>query len=193
MGGVRIDRLVTLYLSGRLRRNLNGSEIRRVSILMYHGICEKQENTIHPYYQTNTLPKVFKSHIDFLSANGYEVIGLRDIDSCLKDPVASPKKYVVITFDDAYRNVYENAFPVLKEHDYTATIYMPTDFIDESRRDFQDKSCMNWEEAETLRGAGFSFGSHTASHRRLINRVEGNRIRTETFQRTDRKTTWRRG
>ncbi|GAB4367426.1 MAG: hypothetical protein Kow00128_11870 [Deltaproteobacteria bacterium] len=169
MCGMRIDRCVTLYIAGRFRDFANGSQCPRATILMYHSISDEQNRSVHPYYEINTSPKVFGSHMEFLWANKYEIISLRDIDKSLNAAKDLAKNYVVITFDDAYRSVYENAFPILKKYCYTATIFVPTDFLDYGGGDFQERSCINWEEAEALKNAGFSFGSHTASHRRLTN------------------------
>jgi peptidoglycan/xylan/chitin deacetylase (PgdA/CDA1 family) len=77
-------------------------------------------------------------------------------------------KTVVITFDDGFRDCYTQAFPALREHGFTATIFLPTAFIQDARRCFKGAECLTWEEARELRRAGLEFGSHTVNHPRLV-------------------------
>ena len=46
-----------------------------------------------------------------------------------------PPKSVVITFDDGYASVYEHAWPMLRQLEIPATIFLASGFID-SRRPF---------------------------------------------------------
>ena len=75
---------------------------------------------------------------------------------------------VVITFDDGFRDFYTAAFPVMQEHQFTATVFLPTAFIGEDRRSFKGAECLTWEEVRRLRRAGVQFGSHTVNHPRLV-------------------------
>ena len=41
-----------------------------------------------------------------------------------------PRNAVVLTVDDGYKNFYEIAYPILREHKIEASLYVTTDFID---------------------------------------------------------------
>ena len=76
-------------------------------------------------------------------------------------------KYVVLTFDDGYRDFYTEAFPVLRSYGFTATVFLPTAYIDGKRPGLRDKEHLTWDHARELSAAGISFGSHTVNHPEL--------------------------
>ena len=46
---------------------------------------------------------------------------------------------VVITFDDGYLNFHSEAFPVLSLFGFSATVFLPTGFIDDRAMAFKGK------------------------------------------------------
>ena len=50
------------------------------------------------------------------------------IDQVLRARWFLPKKYVNISFDDGFKDIYTNAFPILKKYEIPFTIYLTTDF-----------------------------------------------------------------
>ena len=78
----------------------------------------------------------------------------------------TPQKYVVITFDDGYQDFYIEAFPVLQNYGYTATVFLPTGFID-NRTSLKGKTHLDWNEILELSRNGIAFGSHTVTHPQL--------------------------
>ena len=79
----------------------------------------------------------------------------------------SSNQPVAITFDDGFRDFYTAAFPILQQHGFMATMYLPTAYIGDDRRSFKGRSCLSWAEVRELHAAGIEFGSHTVTHRRL--------------------------
>ncbi len=73
----------------------------------------------------------------------------------------------MVTFDDGYRDFYTQAFPVLKQHGFTATMYLPTAFIGRNPLEFKARECLTWDEVRELNQAGMEFGSHTVNHPKL--------------------------
>jgi peptidoglycan/xylan/chitin deacetylase (PgdA/CDA1 family) len=74
---------------------------------------------------------------------------------------------VAVSFDDGFRDFHGAAWPVLRRHNFTATMYLPTAFISAQRRTFRGKDCLTWNEVRELRREGIHFGSHTVSHPKL--------------------------
>lgn len=163
---VRLDRLATLYVADLFRRNpsRNGS---RIPILMYHSISEEAEQDVHPYYKIVTHPEIFAEQMEFLKNEGYEAISPGDAVRKLQSKGISAGKYVVITFDDGFKDVLTHAVPILSKLGFTATIYLATGFVGDGNLDFKGRNCLSWNEARHLEHSGISFGSHTVSHPRL--------------------------
>lgn len=140
---------------------------------MYHGISNPIKNKFHPYYyETTTSPDVFAKHIRFLYENSYSVLSLRDAARMLSEnkqinqSVNRQTNYAVITFDDGFSDFYSEAFPILQEHGFPATVFLPTSFIDNNNR-FKNKECLSWSEVRELKRKGVNFGSHTVNHPEL--------------------------
>lgn len=167
MAAPRIDRLVTLYLSDPLMDAVGTSGQQRIPILMYHSIGESVRPGRHPYYQTSTTGKVFEDHVRYLSENGYKTLGLREAVSILPTIAQEESRYAVVTFDDGFADFYSQAFPILDKYGSTATMFLPTQYIGETPRQFMGRDCLTWSQVRELARAGMSFGSHTVSHRML--------------------------
>jgi peptidoglycan/xylan/chitin deacetylase (PgdA/CDA1 family) len=84
----------------------------------------------------------------------------------------STAKVAVITFDDGYTDVYENALPILKEMGFTATCYFVSRCFGTYNSWDQDalierKPIMTREQAAEWMRAGMEIGSHTCNHPHL--------------------------
>jgi peptidoglycan/xylan/chitin deacetylase (PgdA/CDA1 family) len=163
---LRGDALATLYFFHPLQR-LAPSRRTRIPILMYHSISDCDESGIHPYYRTATSPKVFAQHMRFLYENNYLTVGPSDAVSCMEASDLGGAQPVVITFDDGYEDFYTQAFPILNQYSVSATVYLPTAYIGQTRQTFNGRKCMTWSQVRELRTAGIEFGSHTVTHPQL--------------------------
>jgi peptidoglycan/xylan/chitin deacetylase (PgdA/CDA1 family) len=138
-----------------------------IPVLMYHSISDEPEPGVSPYYQTGTSPAVFRKQIGYLAEQGYRALDLETVVALIRERKPVPDKSIAITFDDGFRNFHTEAFPVLRQHGFTASVFLPTSFIHEQRRTFKTKECLTWEEVRELRRHGIRFGSHTVTHPRL--------------------------
>jgi peptidoglycan/xylan/chitin deacetylase (PgdA/CDA1 family) len=96
---------------------------------------------------------------------GYTPIGLSALVEHLASGVPLPENPVVITFDDGYRDTYENAFPLLLEREMTAVFFVVTDFIDKGLPEY-----LTWDMAREMLSAGMSIESHGRNHVSLKNK-----------------------
>lgn len=132
-------------------------------VLMYHSISDDPETGVGAYYRVATSPRRFAEQMQWLADAGYRGVSLEEALSV----GAGAKKLAAITFDDGFRDFHTTAWPVLKAHRFTATMYLPTAFIDSQRRAFFNRECLTWDEVRELRREGARFGSHTVNHPKL--------------------------
>jgi hypothetical protein len=145
---------------------------------MYHRISSAPESGVHPYFRVNTSTAAFDAQLHYLKANGYSALTVDQAASLLSRPQEGIAKHVVITFDDGYRDFYTDAMPLLQKYGFTATVFLPTGYIDHRRQAFKRVDCLTWAEVRELHACGVQFGSHTVTHPQLAN-LERQQIRQE--------------
>jgi peptidoglycan/xylan/chitin deacetylase (PgdA/CDA1 family) len=161
----RFDRLATLYLASPYQRWMPHRE-PCIPILMYHSISQAEQSEVHPYYRTTTSPARFAAQLAFLKTQGYQTCTLAEALNQL-EANRTAAKFVVLTFDDGFRNFYRNALPLLHQHGFSATVFLPTAYIGATPIAFKGEDCMTWAEVRELKRQGIDFGSHTVTHPRL--------------------------
>jgi peptidoglycan/xylan/chitin deacetylase (PgdA/CDA1 family) len=172
---MRLDRLLTLSLVNPLRRASAGGF--RLPILMYHSISDTEEK-VSAYYRTVTSPKTFAEQMALLRAEGWQAVTVRRGRELLRRGGKAADKVAVVTFDDGFRDFHTNAAPILREHGFSATMYLPTAFIGEKTLTFKERECLTWGEVRELNRAGMEFGSHTVNHPKLYE-LDAAQIRRE--------------
>jgi peptidoglycan/xylan/chitin deacetylase (PgdA/CDA1 family) len=95
---------------------------RSPRVLMYHA-CEDRENDFTQGLSINTTPSQLVTHLEFLMRH-YRIVPVAE---ALAEISGEPT--VVFTFDDGFRSVYENVWPLLSERSLPATCYLTTDVI----------------------------------------------------------------
>ena len=106
-----------------------------VNIFAYHrvvaDIAKAEREAIYGLVVSSA---TFRRHCRLLS-EFYDVVSLETaahfLDGEQKRKTSRP--LAVITFDDGYRDFYEEAFPILNEFGLSATVFLPTEFIGQSR------------------------------------------------------------
>jgi len=95
---------------------------RAVQILVYHRVNDDGD----PFFPALTVAE-FKKQMEFI-AEEYHPYSLDDaIESIEADNI--PDNAIVVTFDDGYRDNFQNAFPILRELPIPAVIFLATDAI----------------------------------------------------------------
>jgi peptidoglycan/xylan/chitin deacetylase (PgdA/CDA1 family) len=110
-----------------------------------------------------TLDKnIFKKQIEYLSKHHYKTVSLGEIGRMLREAKKIPSNWVVLTFDDGLQDFYSEAYPVIKEYGFKATIFVFMDRINEGN------DGLSWDEIIQLQNDGLiEIGSHSISHRPL--------------------------
>jgi len=140
-----------------------------IPVLNYHQI----NNTAHNALTLSS--QEFEAQMAYLYQSGYTTISPDQLIDYLQYGKSLPPNPILITFDDGYEDNYRIAYPILQKYNFTATIFLITDFISRNHR------YLTWDQVKEMKENGFSFGSHTLSHLFLTNASE-NDIRSELEQ-----------
>lgn len=134
---------------------------RWIPVLMYHHVMPDDQAKAILAAKLNVPPDVFRQQMDFLIGKGYQVIGLDEMMIGLKNGTL-PAKPVVLTFDDAYRDFYDFVFPILKEKNLKATVFVITQYVGGERY-------VTWDQLGRLSSNNLILvGNHTLNHPNLL-------------------------
>ncbi|MBI4436023.1 MAG: polysaccharide deacetylase family protein, partial [Candidatus Omnitrophica bacterium] len=176
---------------------------REVPILLYHGVGLPDPN------QDNLPLEEFRLQMRHLAEKGFHPILLSDLLDHVEGKTDLPSHPIVITFDDGVKTTYTNAFPVLKEYRFPATVFLVSDYIGEGTKwlstlehrwydrdprlnspenDIWKFDFLSWEEVKEMGKAQVGFGSHGATHaelprltpKELLYELEGSKEKLET-------------
>lgn len=117
---------------------------------------------------TSVSPEQFREHMALLESEGMTIVDLADATRRLLAGEQLPDSAVAITFDDAYRSIYTQALPELKQRGWPFTVFVSTDAVDQSFPDM-----MSWNELRELTEHGGRLANHTVSHAHLLEFPEG--------------------
>lgn len=137
-------------------------------ILLYHSISEK---VAPPFQKWAVHPKRFSEQLDFLRAEGYTPFTVSQLVEAGTGGHL-PERPVVVTFDDGFADFYTGALPLLKKHEFVATLFLTTDYIGKTSRWLAaegegHRPMLSWEQVSELDRCGVECGAHTRSHPQL--------------------------
>lgn len=102
----------------------------RLFVLNYHSISDvKNWHTFSGelYGNLSITTEQFEKQIIFLKQHNHSFITFRDLDTI---STRNLKKPTIIYFDDGFKDVLENALPILQRYNIPATIFIPTGIAD---------------------------------------------------------------
>jgi peptidoglycan/xylan/chitin deacetylase (PgdA/CDA1 family) len=139
-----------------------------IPILMYHRIAPAGPENLAPY---RVHPRDFERQLAYLQRQGYRSVGLSEAYAALQSTSSPKGRVVAITFDDAYRDFFDCAWPLLRAYGFTATMFVPVGFVGGSagwdRSHGEPAELMSWDQIRAAQKEGAVFGSHSMTHRRL--------------------------
>ena len=142
----------------------------KIPILMYHMV-RKTDDPKEKRYCCH--PKTFKRQMSYLKRAKYQVIGLDDLINCIKKGTTLQQKSIAITFDDGFADNYDNAFPVLQEYGFPATVFVVSRLVGRTNEWMQEegfpkRELLGWSRLKEISANGITIGSHTTTHASLI-------------------------
>ena len=136
-------------------------------VLMYHRISDTLDSDI-----LAVTPFAFAQQMMWLREEGWTVLPVREALLRLEKG-SLPPRAAAITFDDGYRDNYDEVFPILLRQGFPATIFPVTGFVLGESEHRRYRGHYPWvpyltvEQIREMKGAGIDFGGHTHTHPHL--------------------------
>lgn len=148
---------IYLRIEHNIRQILKMDNTNNCVTLYYHSIFENERTS-------------FKKQIQLLSKKTIT------IPSDFIGELESDKIYSIITFDDAFENLIDNAIPILQKYHLPFTIFFIADYFGkipewefpEYHSDKNEK-IMTIDQMNSIPKELLTVGSHTLSHKKLTN------------------------
>lgn len=99
-----------------------------VKILVYHGIIKGNLPAGLNCEGLHLKLESFERHIAYLKKR-YRILDLNEFVEHLKEGKPLPQYSAVLTFDDGYKNNYENLKDIILKHEVPVSIFLATDYI----------------------------------------------------------------
>ena len=138
-------------------------QFTEVPILMYHHLVEEPDD---PAIGQDTLwVGQFRRQLELLRKEGYHTVSIEQLIAFATRGEPLPDKPVCLTFDDGYSSTYELAFPLLKEFEMKATVFVIG--VSVGKNTYKDTGLpmtphFTWEQAREMADSGLvSLQSHT--------------------------------
>ena len=159
--GFRSGQTVVVPLDPQNRAGLRRDGFQTIPILTYHRFAQDCPSPL-------CMPAAaFRAQMRYLKDNRYHVLTADELLAFVQHRRPLPPRSVLITIDDGYRSVYEIAYPILREFDFSAVLFIYTELIDVS------PIALTWNQLAEMRRNGFAVGSHTIRHSDLTLPREG--------------------
>ena len=125
----------------------------RVSTLGYHDLAENLPETAMRIRTSK-----FRKQMETIRQLGLKVITLDEFIAWKKGAKEIPKQAILITFDDGWKSVYTEAYPVLKELGFPFTVFLYKNYVDGGSK------ALTTPMIQEMISGGATIGSHSVSH-----------------------------
>ena len=126
-----------------------------IPVLYYHSVLPDSEVTTRN--EVTISPETLKTQLQLVKDLGYTTLTMSELNDYIINNKEIPKKSILITFDDGYADNYVHAFPILKELDMKATIFVISSGIDGGYY-------MSSDQLKDMVNYGIDIESHTVNH-----------------------------
>ena len=128
------------------------------AILVYHHVSSNTPPA------TSVSVEQFESHLNYLSDH-HTVVPLGEIVNHLQSGTELKQSAIAITFDDGYRNILDNAHPLLTKYAMPYTVFINPTLIG------KQPNQLNWAQIKDMSKQGVIFANHTSDHQHILARA----------------------
>jgi len=142
-----------------------------VPVIMYHDVVAGRKDV---WFDVTVAE--LRQHFDLIRSQGATPITLDQLYDHLTQGSPLPSKPILLTFDDAYLGLYENAYPLLQEYNFHAAYFVQTGFVGVPT----SKDHFTWEQMLEMQASGLvEFAPHTVNHPTDLRQMDDARLKRE--------------
>lgn len=120
-----------------------------IPILMYHKVGNDKDN------DAVIEEALFKQQMHFLKDQGYHPITMDELYDYVVNRKPVPEKPVVLTFDDGYADTYSIVYPILRDLEFPATVFVNPGDVG---------TRLTWEQIQDMKDHGVTIANHGYLH-----------------------------
>lgn len=153
-----------------MRKLLRSASSQRCLVLAYHAIADLCDDPVLAKY---SVPQArFAEQLDFLRERGWSFVDLDAVLGALRGGAPLPERAVLLSFDDAYADLREEAAPILAARGIPAVAFAVAgqiggDNVWDSRNGATSLPLLDAEGLRAVATGGIEIGAHTTNHRAL--------------------------
>jgi peptidoglycan/xylan/chitin deacetylase (PgdA/CDA1 family) len=137
----------------------------KIPVLMYHSISSHASPRFTPCIIP---PDMFEEQLSYLEQHNYTSLTITQL-TLAQGGHGLPERPVILTFDDGFADFYTHAWPALRRHGFSATLYVVTGFVGGTSRWLEDmgeeaRPMLSWEQLAEISAGGIECGAHTHTH-----------------------------
>ena len=147
---------------------------RGVPVLMYHHVLKEHELGRFQNVSTTVTDVQFANEMHYLKSKQYETVSIYELQQFMRNEITLPAYSIVLTFDDGLLSTREYAYPILKQHGFTATQFLITYRNEYSSPeqvfDYTDLQAISQQDMENMKDV-FTYESHTYNLHEIVGRT----------------------
>jgi peptidoglycan/xylan/chitin deacetylase (PgdA/CDA1 family) len=128
-------------------------------VLMYHHIQTEDAAKADKQMGLTTYTDFFQKQMQYLKDKGYNTVSMNDLVNFFDNGISVSSKSILLTFDDGYEDFYTDAYPILQQLGFKATMFVPTGLMN-------NPDYLTWNQILSMNGS-ILFANHTWSHKNV--------------------------
>lgn len=112
-----------------------------ISVLAYHRVLTEEDRK--QTFSSRAIVvgnKTFERQMEYLLEH-FNIVSLNEFQAIWTGSLECPKRAVMVTFDDGWKDNYSRAFPILEALSIPAAIFLSTDYVGSSDVFWQEEMC----------------------------------------------------
>ncbi|WP_209861986.1 polysaccharide deacetylase family protein [Paenibacillus shirakamiensis] len=146
----------------------------KVIVLMYHEVTPEQIDS------GTVLSSKFKRQLALMKAYGFKYITMKQYTDFILKGTPVPDNAVLMTFDDGYESFYQYAYPILKENNIPATMFLIANTVSNPKHPGIPK--VSWEQIADMHKNGIDFYNHTFDSHVIVPVNASHSVKRPTLQ-----------